>query len=246
MGSRSSYRFVGAALAKLGYPTVLPDYRLYPARFPAYVEDGARAVVWAQQHAREFGADPKRVVLVGHSAGAWLAALLALDPQYLRAAGGDPATIAGFIGPFRPLTRCSPPRSRSPRRSQRRTQRRSGNRCSSRAQGDPPALLVHGLDDDVVYPSHTQRPRRRARRRRRAGEAAAVSGPRSRRYGRHAVGARAQPPAAACRDRRVPEKRPCAERYFRRFDSASQFEFVHRLHLSPTNMAAALRSPLNW
>src|SRR5262249_48738540 len=70
-GERSNYRFVGAALATRGYVAVLPDYRLFPAvRFPRFVEDSALAVAWAQSHAQEFGGDPDRIVLMGHSAGA--------------------------------------------------------------------------------------------------------------------------------------------------------------------------------
>ena len=84
-GRRGAYRFAGTALAQLGYVTVVPDYRLYPAvKFPAFVDDGARAVAWAQRHAADYGADPRRIVLLGHSAGAHMAALLSVDPQYLR------------------------------------------------------------------------------------------------------------------------------------------------------------------
>ena len=61
-GKKSDYAFVGAALAERGYVTVIPDYRLYPeVKFPTFVEDGARAVAWAQQHARDFGGDPDRL-----------------------------------------------------------------------------------------------------------------------------------------------------------------------------------------
>ena len=58
-GQKSQYAFVGAALAAHGYVAVIPDYRLYPqVRFPQFMEDGARAVAWGQQHAREIGGDP--------------------------------------------------------------------------------------------------------------------------------------------------------------------------------------------
>src|SRR5262245_1487022 len=57
-GSKSEYRFVGAALAERGFIAVLPDYRLYPkVKFPAFVDDAAKAVAWVQQHAEEFGGD---------------------------------------------------------------------------------------------------------------------------------------------------------------------------------------------
>jgi acetyl esterase/lipase len=98
-GARQEYRFVGVALARLGYLTVLPDYRVYPqVRFPQFLDDGARAVAWVQQHAAEYGADPRRIILMGHSAGAHMAAMLALDRHYLVAAGADPERIVGLIG----------------------------------------------------------------------------------------------------------------------------------------------------
>lgn len=60
--------------------TVLPDYRLYPqVKFPQFLDDGALAVAWVQKHAQEFGGDPHRIVLMGHSAGGHEAAFLAYD-----------------------------------------------------------------------------------------------------------------------------------------------------------------------
>jgi len=98
-GSKEQYRFVGAALARSGYVAILPDYRLYPqVRFPQFVEDGALAVKWAQQHAAEFRGDAQAIFLMGHSAGAHIAALIALDPRYLRQAGADPQRVLGWIG----------------------------------------------------------------------------------------------------------------------------------------------------
>jgi acetyl esterase/lipase len=98
-GSRSAYRFVGAALAERGFVTVLPDYRLYPkVKFPVFLDDAAAAVAWVQQHAQEFGGDPRRVVLMGHSAGAHIASYLALRPEVLTKAGARPDWIAGLVG----------------------------------------------------------------------------------------------------------------------------------------------------
>ena len=90
-GRKSDYRFVGAALAERGFVTVLPDYRLYPAvKFPLFLEDAAGAVIWVQRHADAFGGDPHRIVLMGHSAGAYMAAFLAYNSKFLAAAGGQP------------------------------------------------------------------------------------------------------------------------------------------------------------
>ncbi len=99
-GRRDMYRFVGATLAVHGVVAVIPDYRIYPpARFPDFIEDGARAVAWARVHGAAHGGDPARLFLMGHSAGAQIATLLSLDATWLGALGGDPARdIAGTIG----------------------------------------------------------------------------------------------------------------------------------------------------
>jgi acetyl esterase/lipase len=98
-GDKAKYRFVGAALAELGYVAVLPNYRLYPeVKLAGFMDDAARAGRWAAAHAAEFGADADRLYLMGHSAGAHLPALVALDARYFAAAGGAPPHIAGVIG----------------------------------------------------------------------------------------------------------------------------------------------------
>ena len=98
-GNRGDYLFAGEALASRGIVAVVPDYRLYPeVRFPAFLEDCARAVAWTQANVAQFGGDPRRLVVVGHSAGAYNAAMLALDPAYLRAAGMAPGTLRGLVG----------------------------------------------------------------------------------------------------------------------------------------------------
>src|SRR3954453_21256250 len=79
-GDRSLYRFVGAALAARGFLTVVPDYRVFPAvRFPSFIQDAAMAVAWTRVHVARYGGDPGQVFLMGHSAGAHIAAMLALD-----------------------------------------------------------------------------------------------------------------------------------------------------------------------
>jgi acetyl esterase/lipase len=150
MGRKADYRFVGTALAEQGYVVVLPDYRLFPeVRFPAFVDDGARAVAWVQSHVGEFGGDPTRVVLMGHSAGAHEAALLALNPQYLEAAGGNPGGIVGLVGLSGPYvlkpntdtlnTIFAAPYTPADWQPARFVSRKS-----------PPTLILHGLDDTVV------------------------------------------------------------------------------------------------
>jgi acetyl esterase/lipase len=156
-GSRARYAFAGRALAARGVVAVVPDYRLYPvAGFPDFMHDAARAVAWAHANARALGADPARIFLMGHSAGAQIAALLATDPRYLQAHGLAPSSLAGVIGVSGPydvrpegypeLEALFGPREEWP-------QARPVNFVD---RSDPPFLLLHGADDGTVWPSHSE------------------------------------------------------------------------------------------
>lgn len=156
-GSKAGYRFVGQALASRGFIAVLPDYRLYPAtRFPGFVEDGARAVAWAQAHAADYGGDASHLFVSGHSAGAHIAAMLATDGHYLADAGSSINDLAGFVGISGPydflpikdpvLQTIFAPRERWPR-----------TQPIHFVNGDePPTLLMHGGADETVLPKNSR------------------------------------------------------------------------------------------
>ena len=98
-GDRADYLFVGEALASQGIVAVIADYRLSPSvRYPAFLEDSALAMRWAFDHAEQYGANPAKVFVMGHSAGAYNAAMLALDKRWLGAVDLSPARLAGWIG----------------------------------------------------------------------------------------------------------------------------------------------------
>ena len=98
-GERAEYKFVGEALAARGVLTLVADYRLYPeTTYPGFLEDSALAVAWSLEHAKALGGDPKRVFAMGHSAGGYNAAMLALDARWLKAVGHAPAELRGWIG----------------------------------------------------------------------------------------------------------------------------------------------------
>ncbi len=104
-GSKESYRFAGDAFAKRGYIAVVPDYSKYPrVHFPAFVEDGAKALAWVSGHIAEYGGNPDRIFVAGHSAGAHIGALLAANPAYLAREGKERSTVvrgfAGLAGPY--------------------------------------------------------------------------------------------------------------------------------------------------
>ncbi|WP_245891871.1 MULTISPECIES: alpha/beta hydrolase [Devosia] len=102
-GERGEYEFVGRALASRGFVTVIADYRLYPeVRYPDFLEDGARALRWVQDNIANYGGDPNRLFLAGHSAGAYNAVMQALDPAF-RAEYGVTMPIlavAALSGPY--------------------------------------------------------------------------------------------------------------------------------------------------
>lgn len=98
-GDRNDYQFVGEALASRGMVAVLADYRLFPhVRYPVFLEDSAHAVAWTLQEVQRYGGDPRRVFLMGHSAGAYNAAMVALDPRWLVLYDLTPASLRGWIG----------------------------------------------------------------------------------------------------------------------------------------------------
>jgi acetyl esterase/lipase len=98
-GERGDYAFVGRALASRGIVTVIADYRLYPeVSYPDFLKDVAQAVAWTRQHAMQYGGDPQRLFVMGHSAGAYNAAMIALDPRWLAEQGMAPSALRGWIG----------------------------------------------------------------------------------------------------------------------------------------------------
>lgn len=98
-GERAWYRFVGTALAAHGVVAVIPDYRKYPhVSLDGLMQDAARAVAWAHQHAQDVGGAANDVFVMGHSAGGQIAAQLVTDPSWLAPCGLRPSDLAGFIG----------------------------------------------------------------------------------------------------------------------------------------------------
>jgi acetyl esterase/lipase len=151
-GTRRHYPLLGHTLTRHGIACVVPNYHLYPsARFPSFVEDGARAFKWVHDHAVQIAGRRVPIFIMGHSAGAHIAALLALDQDYLRAHGLSSEAIAGVIGLAGPYTldplkwpgvkdifapSVGVPHSARPVKLAR--------------AGAPPMLLLHGASDRVV------------------------------------------------------------------------------------------------
>lgn len=153
-GDRQKYRFVGQALSSRGYLTVIPDYRLYPnVQFPAFVEDGASSIAWINENIAEAR---NGIILIGHSAGAHLAALLALDNHYLDDEGVIGNCIRGMIGLAGPYA-FEPEKFRRFAPIFETANPPDLSKPVSHARADaPPLLLLHGSDDRVVLPLHSK------------------------------------------------------------------------------------------
>lgn len=154
-GERGDYAFVGRRLAARGHYVVIPDYRLYPeVIFPDFIEDAARAVRWLQQNARTYAPEHRPLVLMGHSAGAQIAALLAMDTKWLSPSARTPTPVAGWIGLAGPynflplqsdtLKQIFPPDVRE--------NSQAINFVSAQA---PPSLIIHGETDRRVLPANS-------------------------------------------------------------------------------------------
>lgn len=148
-GDKAMYGFVGTALAARGYPTTVANYRLYPdAMFPDFIEDAASAYSYVaanMEQARQHG-----IVLMGHSAGAYNAAMLALDTRFLDRIGQAlprPRALVGLAGPyaFDPTTWPSTKDvfASAPSADAARPVAFAGPHA-------PAALLMHGLEDETV------------------------------------------------------------------------------------------------
>ena len=152
-GSRLDYGFVARAYAARGYVVVLPDYRLVPqVRFPAFVQDAAAAVRWTHDNIARFGGDPNRIAVAGHSAGAYLAVMLALDGRYLQAAGADPAVIKAAIGLAGPYDFYPFVKRRSIDAMGRAPDPLATQPITFARANAPPLLLVNGTADTEVRP----------------------------------------------------------------------------------------------
>ncbi len=158
-GDKAEAQFVAEAFTSRGYVTIVPDYRLYPnVVFPAFIEDAALAVRWARDNAARFNADPTRIYLMGHSAGAHIAALLVLDEKYLHDVGVDRTIIramAGMGGPYDFIANgeyapifAQPTTAPSPR---------SYNAIDFVDGDEPPMLLIQGRADTLVDPANATR-----------------------------------------------------------------------------------------
>jgi acetyl esterase/lipase len=156
-GERSSYLFAAQALASRGMVVVVPDYRVFPqVKRRGFMDDAAAAVAWTRREASKLGGDPQRLFVMGHSAGAHIAALLAYDERYLKARGLDRSALGGFVG-------IAGPYAFEPRNPEERAliaddgSFDDGLPVTYVRGGEPPSMLVTGEGDTTVSPRNTEK-----------------------------------------------------------------------------------------
>lgn len=156
-GDKEDYLFAAEAFASKGYLTVVPNYRVYPeVKFPEVMQDPALAAYWVKTNISAYGGDTNQIFMVGHSAGAHLLTMLALNKDYLQQQHLKPKDFTGYIGlagpyDFLPLTSARLKEIFGPEDMQWKSQPIhyvvDGN--------NPPLLLLVGMKDGVVWPRNT-------------------------------------------------------------------------------------------
>ncbi len=155
-GERADYNFVGHAYASRGFVTVIGDYRLVPeVTYPAFLYDVAVQAKWIEDNIAAFGGDADKLFLAGHSAGAYNAVMLGLDPAFFREAQVSLKIrgIAGLAGPYdfypfeydevrNAFGQAPNPEGTQPVRLVN--------------ENAPPMFLASGMGDPIVRPINTQ------------------------------------------------------------------------------------------
>ncbi len=155
-GDKNDYKFVGEALSSHGITAVIPDYRVYPeVLFPDFVDDAAAAVAWTHANIDHYAGDKQQLFIAGHSAGAHIASLLVLNPEYLKKYALTPDEINGMIGLAGPYD-FLPLKSDTLKTIFGPEEQRWQSQPINYVKGDnPPMLLMVGERDLTVWPRNS-------------------------------------------------------------------------------------------
>jgi acetyl esterase/lipase len=157
-GDKADYAFAGRALARAGFLVAVADYRVFPdVAFPDFVNDAAKATAWLARNASKYGGRSERIHLVGHSAGAHIAAMIALDRRYLEAEGLTRASLGRWVGLAGPYA-FYPSNVNSVKAIFAHLADEDQARPISFVDAhSPSALLLHGTDDSIVEPMNSEK-----------------------------------------------------------------------------------------
>ena len=155
-GERADYKFAAEALVSHGYIVVIPDYRVYPeVLFPALMADPVSAAKWVKTNIKKYSGDANKIYLAGHSAGAHMAVMMAINPEYLAEASLKPNDFAGVIG-------LAGPYDFLPLKSERLkvifgvdVEQWKSQPINFVDGKNPPLYLAVGMKDNTVWPRNT-------------------------------------------------------------------------------------------
>lgn len=156
-GDPEDYDFIARAFVPKGFVVVLAGYRLHPeVEYPAMLEDTAAAIAWTHSNIAKFGGDPRRIVLAGHSAGAYNVVMAALEPKWLSVSGINTDSVVGVVGLAGPYD-FYPWDSDSTRASFGNAADPEATQPVNHTRADaPPLLLIHGEKDTLVKPRNSR------------------------------------------------------------------------------------------
>ena len=155
-GARADYKFAAEALASLGHIVVVPDYRVYPdVLFPGLMTDPVSVAKWVKMNIKKYNGDNNKIFLAGHSAGAHIAVMMAINPEYLAKELLKPSDYAGVIGlagpyDFLPLKSDRLKTIFGPEAEQWKSQ--PINFVDGK---NPPLFLAIGTKDNTVWPRNS-------------------------------------------------------------------------------------------
>ena len=155
-GERADYKFAAEALVGHGYIVVIPDYRVYPeVLFPDFMADPVSAAKWVKTNIKKYNGDANKVFLAGHSAGAHIAVMMAINPEYLAQVSLKPNDFAGVIG-------LAGPYDFLPLKSERlkiifglESQQWKSQPINFVDGNNPPLFLAIGTKDNTVWPRNS-------------------------------------------------------------------------------------------
>ena len=155
-GEKADYKFAAEALTASGHIVVIPNYRVYPeVLFPEFMIDPALIAKWVKTNIHEYGGDASQIFLSGHSAGAYIAVMMAVNPEYLAAVSLKPNDFAGIIGlagPYDFLPLGSDRLKTIFGNDEQQVKSQPINFVDGK---NPPLLLVVGLKDNTVWPRNS-------------------------------------------------------------------------------------------
>lgn len=156
-GSKDDYLFLGQAFAQRGYVVAIPNYRIYPdSLFPDFIADTIAATRFAIAHAKDYGADPKHVFLIGHSAGAYNVMMAMTYPKLKGVKPLEGSLLSGVVGLSGPYD-FLPLEDEILKVIFEQPDMDVTQPITHVKTGLPPVLLVSGDKDDSVSPGNTRR-----------------------------------------------------------------------------------------